>query len=57
MENKYSGNGIGELFQGKTSGKKANLQQAHDTPLRPGNQEHLEKNFLSEIGTVSVLEV
>ncbi|KAM5177353.1 targeting protein for Xklp2 isoform 3-T6 [Callospermophilus lateralis] len=35
LENKYPGNGTGELFQSKTSMKKANLQQANDTPLRP----------------------
>ncbi|MBZ3883661.1 Targeting protein for Xklp2 [Sciurus carolinensis] len=35
LENKYPGkNGTGELFQGKTSVKKTNLQQANDTPLR-----------------------
>ncbi|XP_027801106.2 targeting protein for Xklp2 isoform X1 [Marmota flaviventris] len=35
LENKYPGNGTGGLFQSKTSVKKANLQQANDTPLRP----------------------
>ncbi|XP_005384948.1 PREDICTED: targeting protein for Xklp2 isoform X2 [Chinchilla lanigera] len=52
LENKFLGkNGTGELFQNKTSLRKANLQQASLTPLRP-----VENTYYKEGENVNLVE-
>lgn len=52
LENKFLGkNGTGELFQNKTSLRKANLQQASLTPLRP-----VENTYYKEAEKVNLME-
>ncbi|XP_013015446.1 targeting protein for Xklp2 isoform X2 [Cavia porcellus] len=52
LENKFFGkNGTGELFQSKTSLKKANLQQASLTPLRP-----VENTYYQEAENINLME-
>ncbi|KAM6147589.1 targeting protein for Xklp2 [Erethizon dorsatum] len=52
LENKFLGkNGTGELFQSKTSLRKANLQQASLTPLRP-----VENTYYKEAENINLME-